>query len=795
MPRPRRLFNSLQNSWRLFAAIMFILSLALGVLDALNLDTVLGPFNRMFYDRFTTISVPPARQDVVLIAIDDDSLDQLGRAAWPRAVHARLLDQLTLGRPKAIGITLDFTEPDAEGDLLLATALARNGRVVLPVFIEQSAAGAAASGPAPMLAHAANRLGHTHLDFDRDGLVRGVFLCEGKNWPLLQQFALAMLELGHDIEPDQGAAGTSCAMQASDTPTGLTWLHRHRVGIPFIAPLGRLQRAAYADVLDGTVPASFFKDKYVIIGTTAAGLGNGFPTPMAAKNGLMPGSEVQAAILAALLEHRAIYRSSWWEAGLLAALPVIVALLGGLYLSPRLALAGTLALAPAYLALSYWAWTHQYWLPPAAGLLLLSLSYPLWSWLRLEATLSYMGSELQRFNQENLFSLIPHIKWQGTPYRDGDYVGQRIGDMQDAAARVRDLQGFSHDILESLPDATLVIDDVGRLVTFNRKAVAMFDALQCKLVHGLRLSLLFDGFSKPLDSLGNAQEWDQLAGAIDAAAQAPVQLETRDRSLCEYQLNLAVVRHSGGGVRGHILVLRDISALRQAERYREETLQFTSHDMRGPQSSILALLALQRQPAHALPVPELMLRIEKSVQQTLALAEEFVQMSKAQAPAYQLHEFDFSALVSEAVDEMWSLAKARQMVLTLSTPNKMIWVRADHSLLWRAILNLLSNAIKFSPSGSAVEIAVQCLPSAPWEVLCSITDHGVGIAADQQAHLFQRFRRGGDQHTAGVGLGLAFVKVVVERLQGSISVSSVKGQGSCFVIKLPCMTEDASLDS
>ncbi|HEY6772477.1 MAG TPA: ATP-binding protein, partial [Oxalicibacterium sp.] len=102
------------------------------------------------------------------------------------------------------------------------------------------------------------------------------------------------------------------------------------------------------------------------------------------------------------------------------------------------------------------------------------------------------------------------------------------------------------------------------------------------------------------------------------------------------------------------------------------------------------------------------------------------------------------------------------------------------------------NAIKFSPEGSHIECVaraavVACKPF----VICSITDHGQGIDSSKHDIIFSPFLRADEQGRDGIGLGLAFVKMVVERHGGRISLSSTPGEGSTFTIMLPC-TIDAT---
>ena len=109
----------------------------------------------------------------------------------------------------------------------------------------------------------------------------------------------------------------------------------------------------------------------------------------------------------------------------------------------------------------------------------------------------------------------------------------------------------------------------------------------------------------------------------------------------------------------------------------------------------------------------------------------------------------------------------------------------DTSHLQRVFVNLLSNAIKYTPDGGVIRVGLRREGSS---VLATVSDTGCGIAAEDQAKLFQEFYRANDpvnQQVRGTGLGLALVKRIVEAHHGRIWVESEKGKGSTFSVSLP----------
>jgi diguanylate cyclase (GGDEF)-like protein len=246
---------------------------------------------------------------VVLVVVDEKSLAALGRWPWPRDVHAALLRTLTAADPHGVGFDVMFAEPaagDTGGDAALAQAIAASGRTVLPVAAEAAAPGAPPVEvlPMPPLTAAAAALGHAEIDLDPDGIARQAFLHAGlgsAHWPSL---ALAL----HDLGPDPlrgGALPGARAGAAAGAGSPYLWHRDHRVMVPFARGEG-FQQVAYVDALRGHVPASAFRDRWVLVGVTASGLAREVMVPGAARGDRIAGVEYHAHVLNALLQRNAI---------------------------------------------------------------------------------------------------------------------------------------------------------------------------------------------------------------------------------------------------------------------------------------------------------------------------------------------------------------------------------------------------------------------------------------------------------------------------------------------------------
>jgi CHASE2 domain-containing sensor protein/signal transduction histidine kinase len=737
--------------WALVACLS---TLAVGLLAA---GRVTVRADNLVYDLLSKTAGRPPQGDIVVVAIDNRSIRTLGRWPWPRVRHAALLQRLAAARPKAIAYDVLFVDPDPEpaNDARLAAAVRAAGPVILPVTFDVPGDNGAPFGlipPVAPLRSAAAALAQVNLEFDRDGVVRRVMQAEGDGahlWPHMMEAAYR-LATGHDSAPylrgDKAEAGAR--------PDGL---RRSRpMLIPFAGPPGHFRTVSLVDVLRGETPMAFLQGKIVLVGATADGLGDRYSTPLSGGAEVMPGVEVQANILDALLSGRAIrpLATPWVTALTLA--PLWVLLLGFLRLRPRAnmvlglgLMAGVLVLSAGLLIMA------QVWAPPAAALAGLILVYPLWSWRRLEATSAYMLQELHRFAQEP--DLAPAAPAQPI---GGDVIAREVNLMQAAVGRMRQLRRLVTDTLQGLPDATLVAGLDERVTLANRAGHALFGRLLGVDPEGRRLPELLAAF-EPGD------EGDAL-NALGAA----------------YQMRRTVLHDAQDRAIGWIVRFTDVSALKAAGRQREQVLQLLTHDMRSPQVSILALLD---SPGADRPSPALARRIEGYARRTLALADDFVNLARAQSATLDLGPVSLADLLVEAVDDLWPQSSAKGITVAADIGEDEFLVLADRSLIARVLINLIGNAVKYTPDGGQVDCALTRDAEAG-EVVCTIRDTGPGLSAAQLGRLFEPFHRGGvARGPDGAGLGLAFVQAVVERHGGVIVCASQEGQGATFTLRLAAL--------
>ena len=272
-------------------------------------------------------------------------------------------------------------------------------------------------------------------------------------------------------------------------------------------------------------------------------------------------------------------------------------------------------------------------------------------------------------------------------------------------------------------------------------------------------------------------------------------------------------------------VLQEQAAeLSDLHRRKDEFLAMLSHELRSPLAPIsnaVQLLALQR--GSESPIQQQARSIiERQLGQLQHLVDDLLEVSRITSGKVQLRleRVAVKDIVTSAVETVRPLIEQRQHELTMSLPQEPIWLHADAARLQQVLVNLLTNAAKYTEEGGHVWLTVEevsgttlaavsspghstlghatttaasALPLTGSNVVIRVRDSGSGIAAELLPHIFDIFtqaERSLDRSQGGLGIGLALVKRLTELHGGNVEASSVTGQGSEFVVRLPSMPPD-----
>lgn len=844
--------------------------------------------DQLIYDAQLRFWQQPSPADIVIVAIDDASLSKLGRWPWERDIHAQLLDKLTAAEVKAVALDILFSEKNAQNpqaDNALVNAVANNGNVILPVVIEQTQRKGQLreSLPFPELSQNAAALGHVHIELDPDGMARNTYLMEGLGSAFWPSLAVAILR---QIDPDtwQALPGKH---NSSIQKEGTQLIFRdNKIAIPFAGPPGTFRYLSYNQVLDGSISAAELKDKIILVGATATGLGDHIPTPVSGLNQPMPGIEINANILNALRTNTIIQTLNTPAQIILALALVLLPLLFFQRLKPRqvLLLSAGMLFVTAGISATLLLGLHR-WFPPTAIILALLTSYPLWSWRRLEYTTRYLDQELERLRNEPSYVAYPQQiaafnqgmqflqsltdidgwllqdqsgqqlsgdgdlptspdtrflqagKWnsinnalwtriprQGANWYLGihlnadtkldptteaflsyfipsfnieaeipagtltELIERRVNQVGHAVNKQRTVQRLLSGILSQMEDGLIVANTGGNIILVNKQASAYLnphpegDSQERHIIE----------FAQQLGITGSLSWNDIFYKAF--IKQTTVHFEAKHVSGTELYVQIAPWTSQEEEVSGIIITLSDISHLKRGERRRSEALSFLSHDLRSPLTSLLSLTHLKRKNKDRFKPGEFSDNVEYFANKALTLADSFLQLARAENINQEhFHELDFVAVMYNAIDEDYSAAQAKNIQLLRDIPFDEFWIVGDASLLERAIRNLIDNAIRHSQENSNIKLKLSYDQDLD-QLQCHIQDFGEGIPSEHLSTIFAPFQRISTQKkqgTSGTGLGLAFVKTVAEKHNGSITVESEVGKGSNFCLAIPLSDDDS----
>jgi two-component system sensor histidine kinase SenX3 len=244
-----------------------------------------------------------------------------------------------------------------------------------------------------------------------------------------------------------------------------------------------------------------------------------------------------------------------------------------------------------------------------------------------------------------------------------------------------------------------------------------------------------------------------------------------------------IVPLGGGDV---AVIVDDLTESRRIEAVRRDFVANISHELKTPVGAI-ALLAEAVAEAADDPatVTRFVGRIQHESSRLTRLVQELIDLSRLQGaePLPEVRPVSMRMVIGEAVDRARLSAATKHIGLVCDETDAQ--VLGDEPLLVTAMGNLIDNAVAYSPENTRVAVAIRAHDDS---VEVSVTDQGIGIAADDVDRIFERFYRvdpARSRSTGGTGLGLAIVKHIVTNHGGTISVWSTPGAGSTFTVRLP----------
>jgi len=361
------------------------------------------------------------------------------------------------------------------------------------------------------------------------------------------------------------------------------------------------------------------------------------------------------------------------------------------------------------------------------------------------------------------------------------------------------LEAKYRGLLDSTPDAIIMVNTTGRIVLLNGQAEEVFGYPRRDLI-GQPVEILLPerfrgghvGYRGNFLSQPRARPMGaglELFGLRRDGVEFPVEI-----SLSPLETEVGTLVMSA---------IRDITErkiqerrVQEANRLKSEFVANMSHELRTPLNGIIGFseFLIDEKPGPLNPKQrEYLHDILESGRHLLQLINDVLDLSKIEAGKMTLspERFSVSEAMGEALTVIDAMAQEKGIDIRTAIDPQLGKVTLDRAKFKQVLYNLLSNAVKFTDDGG--EVRIRAARSGPDRFQVQVADTGIGIRREDFSRLFAAFEQlesGADRRFQGTGLGLALTKRIVELQRGTIAVDSEVGKGSTFTVELPLAAEE-----
>ncbi len=465
--------------------------------------------------------------------------------------------------------------------------------------------------------------------------------------------------------------------------------------------------------------------------------------------------------------------------------------------------AGAIALAWSVLAQSWvtqsWV-TQSPWVWAAGGALLGAVAAALWP-RRERRPLRALWHALGKTPEDHLqqgddpwLTVVCHVQQQHEAAQRGNQL-----QLRSVAAEQRLL--LTETVLAGLQDGIVVLDQAERVLYANRTArtvlqlgddehVALAAASRSEIVDGMR-SVLAADLARSVKTC--RVEWHaderRLVYLIRAAATAPPPIADGPVAAGPVAVPL----------QPQVVVLEDWTAEERASRAKSEFIYGVSHELKTPLTAIQASLELANESA-ALPAEDRDQLIRVAYEESVRLSQmvaELLDLARVEAgiTEFKREPVDMRELLQSLLALHQPLAERKQVALKWDVSDYLADLTGDTRLLRQAFVNIVGNAVKYTKAGGEVTLTARLEGT---DLVTRVRDTGIGIAAEDQTRVFEKFFRAKSAEQAaiaGTGLGLPMARYIVERHRGRIEMSSELDVGTEFRVYLPAVSADPDDES
>jgi signal transduction histidine kinase/CHASE2 domain-containing sensor protein len=802
----------------------------------------------------------PPPDDIVIIAIDEPSIKRFGRFPWSRSLMARALDNMKNAQPKAIALDLLYVDQTTRADdAALASAVKRMGNVVVAAQLTAGATNEDAIEwlrPLPDIGSNAAGVGHVDVNTGFDGVARTLLLRKADDHGVaLWAMAVELVRVGSGLPtgavralPNAVAIGERILPVKTDPDSdlidsmsagtggagGSERLRVERLSFDYIGPAGSFapQTISFSEIIDGRIDPQRLHNKYLLIGATAAALGEKVASPFIQslsggrlRSDLMPGVEVLANEVNAILRGRFYREAPDWIVflcSLLAGAGVIVfaALAQGSYEVAR-QIAALGALLALILFSSYLAFSRWLILPPVAPMIFaFTIATPLtllWRALVLSREIDSRIAELSKAGQSVLPAAPVQTRAEAPGFVESANkaaAGWKWRLPRGAEWKARELKALNQQLLQralfigralwSIEDGLIIAATDARIIFANPRAAQILGVSERTLAG----SDLFERISEAeflhvqqsptiISRLQSAEATrEALRRLLEERESIEREISLGSNNAQHYSLRVSTVADSAHGeVYGIVAVFTDITRHRELQRTQRDVMALVTHELKTPLTAIQGMSELLSQfEMDAARRREMHLIINDEAKRLARMIDEYLDLTRLESGARQLRlaPLRIEQLMERALLLLDPVAGRAGVKIVRNLAPDLPPILGDADLIGRAVTNLVDNAVKFSPLNSTVTVNARPEGTA---VLIEVVDQGCGVAPEFLPHIFEKFYRvprAANADVPGAGLGLSLVREVAELHNGMATVESQPGKGSIFSLYLWDQKKDIS---
>jgi two-component system phosphate regulon sensor histidine kinase PhoR len=366
----------------------------------------------------------------------------------------------------------------------------------------------------------------------------------------------------------------------------------------------------------------------------------------------------------------------------------------------------------------------------------------------------------------------------------GDTINKLSDEIQRNIVAVVGEKNKMDAILSSLVDGVVTLDRTGAITFINQTASRILQDVQqdrgtagstAQASSWLGSNLMELLKPAPLQELHD--QCVSLGGAI-----------SREMNFGERDFTVFAIPLGNSAQSDSLILLRDVTSLKQLETARNQFLGNVSHELKTPLTIVKGfVVTLQKTEGLTAEMTRYLDFIDRETDRLARLVDDLLNLARLRSKRTQMN-FSFcepTELLRDCYKQLQPQAAKYDTTLALHCPDNLPVLLADNDRFKEIVINLVDNAFKYTPPKGRVELSGEATEEY---LVVRIRDHGPGIPADEIPFLFERFFRGTDKagrKSGGTGIGLAIVKEIVDMHRGHITVESIAGEGTTFVVSLP----------